>query len=135
MYELWFQNLSAGAIEPSLNFSFRKPIDLDEQIIVGLRRREGVNLESLAINWGWNHQKRKEYISLLESQLKDLINQGVLKQIGKRLQLSEPLGMEISNQVFVEILLWWEQLPDDAVVAPSPLRLLRKVDDLQSTLQ
>ena len=37
-------------------------------------------------------------------------------RLGRRWRLSDPEGMAVSNQVLVEVVEWWELLPDP--VAP-----------------
>ena len=41
---------------------------------------------------------------------------GLMQHVGRRWRLSDPEGMAVSNQVLVEVLEWWELLPDP--VAP-----------------
>jgi len=93
---------------------------LDEQLMVGLRRREGVDVMILARQWGWDNKHCQIYLNSLNLFWKDCLERGLLKREGWRFQLNDPLGMEISNQVIVQMFLWWDSLPDSAVELPNP---------------
>jgi oxygen-independent coproporphyrinogen-3 oxidase len=84
----------------------------DERLMVGLRRREGVNLERLA---------RQERLapSLLEGlrrRLGDYERRGLLRVEGPRWRLADPQGLALSNGVLREMLAWWQELE-----RPAPL--------------
>ena len=94
--------------------------NLDDQILVGLRRREGIDLESLTKDWGWNKKERELYINALMIKWKDFLSAGLLKKYSSgRICLTNPKGMELSNQILIEMLLWWDDLPPDAVFESS----------------
>ncbi len=122
-YQSWLEEQERNGIEESLLVTNAKPMDLDEQLIVGLRRREGIDLELLVKLWGWNQEQSDKYLNALNERMKDFWENGFLKHYGKRVALTDPCGMEISNRVFVEVILWWESLPHDAVSLSSPLEL------------
>ncbi len=128
-YKCWIENQETGAIDSSLLERNWMPISVDEQLIVGLRRREGVDLYAIARSWGWDDKQCEVYLSALKMRLQNFIDAGWLKSRGQRVQLSDPLGMEISNQVLVEILLWWESLPSDVAALSSLEELPHKVGD------
>ncbi len=115
-YRDWLVKQDQMCIEPSLLGLNPTRFPLDELLIIGLRCREGVNLEKLAQNWGWDTNQRKKNISALYFQLKNSFDKGWVERSGNRIKLTEPDGMMLSNQVLVEILLWWDSLPNDAVV-------------------
>ena len=100
--------------EPSLLIENSSLLDLDEQLIVGLRRREGVNLEELAFKWGWNKQCRELHLTSLKEHWESFLDKGLLEVTGNRVRLTDPEGMEISNSILVEMLIWWDSLPIDA---------------------
>ena len=128
-YTRWVEDQESSGIDSSLEAVTARPMPLDEQLMVGLRRREGVNLMSLAKRWGWNNKQCEEYMTSLRFFWRDGIQRGWLKNQGWRFQLSDPHGMEISNQVLIQMVLWWDSLPEDAVVGPSFGELQCKVDD------
>ena len=117
-YRGWIEDQELYGLDSSLRLSTAKPMPLDEKLIVGLRRREGVDLFSFAKQWGWDQNQCAEYLTSLELLWSDAIDRGLLKQEGTRHKLSNPEGMEISNQVLVQMLRWWDALPEDAVAGP-----------------
>ena len=77
----------------------------DERLLVGLRRREGVNLEALAAA----DQVRHEALADLRDRLQPYERQGLLRIEGPRWRLSDPEGLALSNGVLRECLEWWER--------------------------
>ncbi|MAI95584.1 MAG: radical SAM protein [Synechococcus sp. MED650] len=71
-------------------------VPLDEQLLVGLRRREGVSLRDLNAE-------------ALERRWQPFLERGLLERRAGRWCLTDPEGMALSNQVLVELLLWWEE--------------------------
>ena len=118
-YRKWVEEQEINAVEISLDFANAKPIDLDELLIVGLRRREGVDLEELSEMWGWNACQSRTYFEKLKRRWKKAIDSGLMEQLGQRFFLVNPKGMDMSNQVFVEVILWWESLPKAALAQPT----------------
>ncbi|WP_320677254.1 radical SAM family heme chaperone HemW [Prochlorococcus sp. MIT 1300] len=117
-YNNWINDQQKYGPELSLLAENAKPIPLDDQLIVGLRRSEGINLELLAQNYGWNSKQSSTYLPLLEKRWQKAIERGWLRRSGKRYQLTEPEGMTFSNQVLVEIVIWWDSLPASVVHLP-----------------
>ncbi len=130
-YARWVEEQECNELDPSLESIKASPMALDDQLMVGLRRREGVNLQSLAKRWGWNQKQFEEHMSSLRFFWRDAIESGYLKNQGWRFQLSDPSGMEISNQIIVQMLLWWDSLPEDAVAVSSFGERQHKVGDLE----
>ncbi len=118
-YRHWLETQKSKGLETSLLPQNSTPMPFDERVLVGLRTREGVDLHSLAKEWGWSSQKSMIYLKELRTRWKSFFERGLLKEQGSRLKLSKPLGMAFSNQVFVELLLWWNDLPPDAVALPN----------------
>ena len=115
-YKKWVEKQEMLGIHSSLKLINSQQIDLDEQLLVGLRRREGVDLEQLAISWGWNKLQRKKYLNKLISSWNQFINNGaLLNDYGMRFQLTDPYGMEISNCILLEMYCWWQKLPANAI--------------------
>ncbi|MEB3263423.1 MAG: coproporphyrinogen-III oxidase family protein [Synechococcus sp.] len=81
---------------------------LDEQLLVGLRRREGVNLAALAVAHGLTEADREQ----LRQRLLPFLEAGLLRIEGPRWRLSDPEGLALSNAVLRELLDWcqaWEE--------------------------
>ena len=92
--------LGAGASQASSS-----GMPFDERLLVGLRRREGVNLEALAAA----HQVRQEALADLRNRLQSFEREGLLRIEGPRWRLSDPEGLALSNGVLRECLEWWER--------------------------
>ena len=89
-------------------------IPLADLLLVGLRRRAGVDLQALGCPAPDQLLKRWQ----------PFIAEGLLVGEAGRWRLSDPEGMALSNRVLVEVLLWWESLSDvdRAPSAPEPPR-------------
>lgn len=91
----------------------------DERLMVGLRCREGVNLERLA---------RQECLAAslldgLRARLEDYERRGLLRVEGPRWRLADPEGLALSNGVLREMLAWWQELERPSPrgqLAPAP---------------
>ena len=77
----------------------------DERLIVGLRRREGVDVPRLAAAAAL----QPEALAALEQRWQPFVAQGLLLQEGPRWRLSDPEGLALSNAVLRELLAWWEE--------------------------
>ncbi len=90
----------------------------EERLLVGLRRREGVNLPAIAaasapgMAPGWLEE--------LRSRLAPFEAEGLLRVEGDRWRLSDPAGLALSNAVLREMLAWWEAGERRAGEAPAP---------------
>jgi oxygen-independent coproporphyrinogen-3 oxidase len=82
----------------------RRGLPLDELLLVGLRRREGVNLGALARERGLSENA----LQALAEQLQEVRERGLLAIEGDRWRLTAPAGLAISNAVLREMLAWWE---------------------------
>ncbi len=80
---------------------------LDEQLLVGLRRREGVNLTALAAA----HGVAPGELQALARRLEPWIRRGLLLLEGPRWRLRDPEGLALSNAVLRELLAWWQERP------------------------
>jgi putative oxygen-independent coproporphyrinogen III oxidase len=94
-------------------------LPFDERLMVGLRCREGVNLERLA------RQERlaPSLLDGLRRRLGDYERRGLLRVEGPRWRLADPEGLALSNGVLREMLAWWQELerPSPQVhLAPVP---------------
>ena len=133
-YRHWLESQEQEGPDASLLADTARPIPLDDLLLVGLRCREGVDLESLAITCGWTPAQCKTHLAALKQRWQVALDQGWLLRSGRRWRLSDPEGMAMSNQVLVELLLWWESLPADAVAEPNPEEPPHKVD-VQESMQ
>ena len=114
-YKSWLEDQELHGLHTSLEALTAIPMTLDEKIMVGLRRREGVDLLALSKRCGWTEDQCNIHINSFCMCMKDLIERGDLLRNGFRFRLSDPIGMELSNQTLVQMFLWWESLPEDVV--------------------
>jgi len=81
---------------------------IDELLMVGLRRREGVPLRQMLDQQGLDRQAESE----LRLRLAPFELRGLLRVEGGRWRLQDPEGLGLSNAVLREVLEWWrEQRP------------------------
>jgi putative oxygen-independent coproporphyrinogen III oxidase len=108
---------------------------LDERLLVGLRRREGVSMPALLAEVGLG----PEALAALRGRLEPWIGEGLLRIEGPRWRLSDPAGLALSNGVLRELLAWWQeqqQLPGqgDAGWRSSPAALPPPGPDLAAAV-
>lgn len=113
-YAAWLQTLASKArglldMEPpgqeALDLS-AGALPLDERLMVGLRRREGVHMAALAAQYGLP----SAWIQDLRDQLHPFEREGLLLIEGPRWRLSDPAGLALSNGVLRELLDWWQRI-------------------------
>ena len=88
-------------------------LPLDERVLVGLRRREGVPLAPWAAAAGI----APSVLAELERRWQPYLEQGLLLRQGQRWRLKDPEGLALSNAVLRELLEWWEQMPQPDAAA------------------
>ena len=77
---------------------------LDERLLVGLRRREGVFMPALLAQAGLGPGS----LVALRDRLQPWTSEGLLRIEGPRWRLSDPAGLALSNGVLRELLAWWQ---------------------------
>ena len=107
-YKEWVINQCSFDLDDSLLLSSYEKIDLDEKIMLGLRTREGVNIINLMRDYGWSEEKlERNFLKLIKTWDK-YIDSKLLKKEGYRFFLTDPRGMELSNQILIDMFRWWE---------------------------
>ena len=81
----------------------------DDLLLVGLRRREGVDLSDLDVDEAARESLERRWLPFIED--------GLLQRCAGHWQLRDPEGMSLSNRVMLEVVLWWEEL--EGAQAPS----------------
>jgi putative oxygen-independent coproporphyrinogen III oxidase len=112
-YKKWLNHQESQLLEKTLSNEKSKPMPLDELLMIGLRRREGVHLEELAKNAGWTQKECDKNLELLEKFWLDSLKDGYLLRNNGRYFLSDPKGMQISNQILIQMFSWWDSLGMD----------------------
>ena len=78
--------------------------------MLNLRTSEGVNVRNLMKEYGWSDEKIEgNYLKLIKTWNK-YIDGGLLKNEGDRFFLSDPKGMDLSNQILIDMFSWWEKI-------------------------
>ena len=124
-YAAWLaQELGKGGIDGRrAEAAARTPargLPLDERLMVGLRRREGVAMEPLLALQGWGPQEVARQVAQLRQRLAAPLEAGWLVIEGSRWRLSDPEGLALSNGVLRELLAWWQEQLDG--IAPQSSR-------------
>lgn len=109
-YAKWLEDQRAR-LDPSLQRTMAAVLPLDDRLLVGLRRHEGVHLRDQAKRCGWDDHSCDAHLPDLEMRWRGAEERGLLVQEAGRWRLSDPEGMALSNQVLVEVVCWWDQLP------------------------
>ena len=109
-YAKWLEDQRAR-LDPSLQRTMAAVLPLDDRLLVGLRRHEGVHLRDQAKRCGWDDHSCDAHLPDLEMRWHGAEARGLLVQEAGRWRLSDPEGMALSNQVLVEVVCWWDQLP------------------------
>ena len=112
-YKNWVEQQESQCLEKTLYLEESSPMPLDELLMIGLRRREGVHLEELAKKAGWTQKECDINLKLLEKYWLKFLKEGYLLRKNGRYYLSDPKGIQISNQILVQMFLWWDSLDLD----------------------
>ena len=73
---------------------------LDEEIFLGLRQLEGIDLDAIEARWNGEFSRRE---TTLREGIKRLEAEGFVETVGSRVRLA-PSRLTVSNEVFVELL-------------------------------
>ena len=109
-YQNWVIDQCDNQLDNSLLVNSKKKLDLDEKIMLGLRIKEGINLKKLFIEEGWDEDNSKKYMSILLTSWQKYRDSDLLLNEGDRFFLSDPEGMELSNQIIIDMFNWWDEI-------------------------
>ena len=112
-YKKWVEKQESELLEKTLFIEESSKMPLDELLMIGLRRREGVHVEELARNFGWTQKECNKNLKILEKYWQTFLKEGYLLKKNGRYLLSDPKGMQISNQILIQMFLWWDSLDLD----------------------
>ena len=112
-YKRWVEHQEIQLLEKTLFLEQSSPMPLDELLMIGLRRREGIHFQELARQVGWTQKESNQRLKLLENYWLMFIKEGYLLKKNGRYFLSDPKGMQISNQILIQMFLWWDSLDLD----------------------
>ena len=78
--------------------------------MLGLRLKEGVDIKELFKEQKWENKKFERNFSKLLEEWERFLDSGLLVRKGNRFFLSEPKGMELSNQILVSMFKWCDEI-------------------------
>ena len=74
-----------------------------------MRIKKGINIFNLLNEQKWDKKKAKVALKKLLKALGPFLGSGLLIKKRKKFFLSDPKGMELSNQILVSMFRWWEK--------------------------
>ena len=120
-YRQWLEaQLGREQADPGPSPGDQTGMPLDERLMVGLRRREGVHLQRLLAQQGFGAAEVQSRLEELTVLLEPFRADGLLVVEGPRWRLSDPAGLALSNAVLRPLLAWWDDAaPQSSVAAPA----------------
>ena len=108
-YKKWVNKQCEVELDPSLVNQGNSYKELDEQIMLGMRLKEGINIIDLINEQNWPKKKSEVALKKLLKEWERFLESGLLIRRGNRFFLSDPKGMELSNQILILMFRWWEK--------------------------
>ena len=109
-YKNWVTKQCKIKLDPSLVNQEKVYKELDEKIMLGMRLKEGINLQELINEQNWDKKKSVIAVTKLLKEWERFLESGLLIKKGNRVFLSDPQGMELSNKILVSMFQWWEKV-------------------------
>ena len=78
--------------------------------MLGLRLREGIDIYKLFKEQNWGKEKFESNFRKLLEEWEKFLESGLLVRKGNRFFLSDPKGMELSNQILISMFKWWDEI-------------------------
>ena len=78
--------------------------------MLGLRLKEGLDINEVFKEQKWENKKFERNFSKLIEEWQRFLESGLLIRKGNRLFLSDPKGMELSNQILISMFQWWDEI-------------------------
>ena len=78
--------------------------------MLGLRLKEGIDIQKVFKEQNWGKKKSEGNLSKLLEEWEKFLESGLLVRNGNRFFLSDPEGMELSNQILISMFKWWDDI-------------------------
>ena len=78
--------------------------------MLGLRLKEGVDIKKVFKEQNWENKKSESNFIKLIEEWERFLESGLLVRKGNRFFLSDPKGMELSNQVLVSMFKCFDEI-------------------------
>ena len=109
-YKKWVIGQCENTLDSSLVNSDFIYQALDEKIMLGLRLKEGIDIDRLFKEQLWDKKELETNLGKLVKEWERFLANGLLIKNGNRLFLSDPRGMELSNQILISMFKWWNKI-------------------------
>ncbi len=109
-YKEWEMGQYKLSLDSSLNNIDYVYQELDEKIMLGLRLKEGIDIYKFFEEQNWENKKLESNLRKLLSKWERFLESGLLVKNGNRFFLSDPQGMELSNQILISMFEWWDEI-------------------------
>ena len=109
-YKEWVMGQYKLSLDSSLNNIDYVYQELDEKIMLGLRLKEGIDIYKFFEEQNWENKKLESNFRKLLSKWERFLESGLLVKKGNRFFLSDPKGMELSNQILISMFEWWDEI-------------------------
>ena len=109
-YKEWVMGQYKLSLDSSLNNIDYVYQELDEKIMLGLRLKEGIDIYKFFEEQNWENKKLESNLRKLLSKWERFLESGLLVKNGNRFFLSDPQGMELSNQILIFMFEWWDEI-------------------------
>ena len=109
-YKEWVMGQYKLSLDSSLNNIDYVYQELDEKIMLGLRLKEGIDIYKFFEEQNWEYKKLESNFLKLLSKWERFLESGLLVKNGNRFFLSDPQGMELSNQILISMFEWWDEI-------------------------
>ena len=109
-YKEWVMGQYKLSLDSSLNNIDYVYQELDEKIMLGLRLKEGIDICKFFEEQNWENKKLESNLRKLLSKWERFLESGLLVKNGNRFFLSDPQGMELSNQILISMFEWWDEI-------------------------
>ena len=78
--------------------------------MLGLRLKEGIDIQKVFKEQNWENKKFKKNLCKLLEKWEGFLENGFLLRKGNRFFLSNRKGMELSNQILISMFKWWDEI-------------------------
>ena len=78
--------------------------------MLGLRLKEGIDIQKVFKEQNWENKKSESNLKKLLQEWDRFLESGLLERKGNRFFLSDPKGMELSNQILISMFKWWDEI-------------------------
>ena len=78
--------------------------------MLGLRLKEGVDIKEVFKEQNWENKKIERNLNKLLEEWERFLESGLLVRKGDRFFLSDPKGMDLSNQILISMFKWWDEV-------------------------